>query len=300
MSERLSGYTLLVALLAKPIRHSLSPKMHNAAYAKLGLDYAYLAFEVDQAGLKEAVEGMRAMGIRGANISMPNKQAILPYLDALSPEAQLIGAVNTVVNQDGKGYLVGHCTDGIGAIRSLLAEGVPIENQVITMAGAGGAGTAIAVQLALDGAREVRIFNCKDGYDERARELAGRLTEETQCQVSVHDLADKELLHHSIAESSLFINATGVGMAPLEGQSVLDDPTVIHSDLVVFDVIYHPAETALLRLARKHGAKKVINGLGMMIHQGAAAFQLHTGKEMPLEFVSALLQETEEGEKEGV
>src|SRR3712207_1690187 len=161
MLERLSGHTRLTALLAAPARHSLSPKMHNAAYAKLGLDYAYLAFEVDNSGLAAAVQGMRALGICGANVSMPNKQAIVPLLDELSPAAALAGAVNTVVNTDGKGHLVGHITDGTGAIRALAEEGVAIKDQIITIAGAGGAGTAIAVQLGLDGAKEIRLFNRK-------------------------------------------------------------------------------------------------------------------------------------------
>lgn len=291
MSQRLSGHTLLISLIATPIRHSLSPKMHNAAYEKLGLDYAYLAFEVGQEELADAVQGIRALGIRGSNVSMPNKQAIIPYLDELSPEAELVGAVNTVVNKDGKGYLVGHCTDGTGAVRALAAEGVDIKDQIITLAGAGGAGTAIAIQLGLDGAKEIRIFNRKDEFYGTALTTADKLNQRTNCQTTVQDLADTDAFYQSISESSIFINATGVGMKPLEGQKLIHDPAVIRPDLVVFDVIYSPAETELLRFAKEHGAKKVLNGLGMMLYQGAEAFKLHTGHEMPVEDIRQLLFE---------
>ncbi|MBF0776504.1 shikimate dehydrogenase [Streptococcus azizii] len=288
MSERLSGHTLLVSLIATPIRHSLSPKMHNEAYAKLGLDYAYLAFEVGQEELADAVQGIRALGIRGSNVSMPNKQAIIPYLDELSPAAELVGAVNTVVNKDGKGHLVGHCTDGTGAVRALAAEGVEVKDQIITLAGAGGAGTAIAIQLGLDGAKEVRIFNIKDKCYENAEKTVEKLNHRTETKASLHDLEDTATFYQSIAESSIFIDATGVGMKPLESQKLINDPSVIRPDLVVFDVVYSPAETELLRFAKEHGAKKAINGIGMMIYQGAEAFKLHTGEDMPVDYIRDL------------
>ncbi|KGR73398.1 shikimate dehydrogenase [Streptococcus phocae subsp. salmonis] len=291
MSERLSGHTLLVSLLATPIRHSLSPKMHNEAYAKLGLDYAYLAFEVGTEALADAVQGIRALGIRGSNISMPNKQAIIPYLDALSPAAELVGAVNTVVNQDGSGFLVGHMTDGTGAVASLAAEGIAVANRIITLTGAGGAGTAIAIQLALDGAKEIRIFNSKDEFYANAEQTAAKINTRTSAVASVHDLADEDAFKTSILESSIYIDATGIGMKPFEDQSLINDSEVIHPDLVVFDVVYAPAETKLLRFARKHGAKKVINGLGMVLYQGAEAFKLITGEDMPVDYIRKLLFE---------
>lgn len=289
MSERLSGHTLLISLIATPIRHSLSPKMHNEAFAKLGLDYAYLAFEVGNEELADAVQGIRALGIRGSNVSMPNKQAIIPYLDEISPAAELVGAVNTVVNKDGKGHLVGHVTDGTGAVRALAEEGVDIKNQIITLAGAGGAGTAIAVQLGLDGAKEVRIFNQKDPSYANAEKTVEKINDRTNTKASVCDLADQETFKKSIAESSIYIDATGVGMKPLEDQSLINDPEVIRPDLVVFDVVYSPAETKLLKFAKENGAKKAINGLGMMLYQGAEAFKLFTGEEMPVEYIRDLL-----------
>ncbi|WP_265458062.1 shikimate dehydrogenase [Enterococcus sp. HY326] len=293
MTERLSGHTLLISLIATPIRHSLSPKMHNEAFAKLGLDYAYLAFEVGNQELADAVKGIRALGIRGSNVSMPNKQAILPLLDELSPAAQLVGAVNTVVNQDGKGHLVGHITDGTGAMRALKEEGVSVKDQIITMTGGGGAGTAIAIQAALDGVKELRIFNIKDPSYANAQETVDKINQHTDCLATLTDLADQEAFKKSIAESSIYIDGTGVGMKPLENLSLINDPEMIRPDLVVFDVVYSPRETKLLKFAKEHGAKKAINGLGMMLYQGAEAFKLFTGEEMPVDYIKAVLFDEE-------
>ncbi|WP_086349958.1 shikimate dehydrogenase [Candidatus Enterococcus clewellii] len=289
MTERLSGHTLLIGLIATPIRHSLSPTMHNEAFAKLGMDYAYLAFEVGNEELEDAVKGIRALGIRGSNVSMPNKQAIIPYLDELSPAAELAGAVNTVVNKDGKGHLVGHITDGTGAMRSLREEGVEVKGEIVTMTGAGGAGTAIAIQAALDGVKELRIFNIEDAAFETAKETMKKINEKTDCKATVTSLNDQEAFKQSIAESSIYIDATGVGMKPLENESLINDPEMIHEELVVFDVVYMPKETKLLKFAQENGAKKTINGLGMMLYQGAEAFNLFTGEEMPVEYIKELL-----------
>lgn len=289
MTERLTGHTLLISLIATPIRHSMSPTMHNEAFAKLGLDYAYLAFEVDNSTLKPAVDGIRALGIRGSNVSMPNKQAIIPYLDEISPEAKLIGAVNTVTNKDGKGHLVGYNTDGIGAIKALEDEGVTVKDQSITLTGAGGAATAIAIQAAFDGAKELYIFNINDDVFENAKETAKKINDNTNCRATVTDLADQAAFKSAIQKSSIYIDATSVGMKPLQEQSLINDPEMIRSDLVVFDVVYAPRETKLLRFAKEHGAKKVINGLGMMLYQGAVAFQLFTDEEMPVTYIKELL-----------
>ncbi|MHC5218363.1 shikimate dehydrogenase [Enterococcus sp. LJL128] len=289
MTERLDGHTLLISLIATPIRHSLSPTMHNEAFAKLGLDYAYLAFEVGNEELKDAVQGIRALGIRGSNVSMPNKQAIIPYLDELSPAAKLCGAVNTVVNKDGKGHLVGHITDGTGAMRSLKEEGVEVKDQIVTMTGAGGAGTAIAIQAALDGVKELRIFNIEDAAFENAKETVKKINENTDCVATLTSLKDQAAFKQSIAESAIYIDGTGVGMKPLEKESLINDPEMIHENLVVFDVVYIPKETKLLKFAKDNGAKKVINGLGMMLYQGAEAFKLFTGEDMPVNYIRELL-----------
>lgn len=289
MTERIDGHTLLISLIATPIRHSLSPTMHNEAFAKLGLDYAYMSFEVGNEELKDAVQGIRALGIRGSNVSMPNKQAIIPYLDELSPAAKLVGAVNTVTNKDGKGHLVGHVTDGTGAMRALNEEGVEIKDQIVTMTGAGGAGTAIAIQAALDGAKELRIFNIKDQHYKNAEETVKKINDNTECKATLTELSDQVAFKQSISESSIYIDATGVGMKPLQEESLINDPEVIRPDLVVFDVVYSPKETKLLKFAREHGAKKTINGLGMMLYQGAEAFKHFTGEYMPVDYIKEQL-----------
>ncbi|CRH84820.1 bifunctional 3-dehydroquinate dehydratase/shikimate dehydrogenase protein [Chlamydia trachomatis] len=289
MTERLSGHTLMLALIATPIRHSLSPKMYNETYAKLGLDLTYLAFEVGQEELPDAAKAIRALGIVGGNVSMPNKQAIVPYMDELSPAAKMIGAVNTFVNKDG--HLIGHNTDGVGAVRALEAEGIDVEDQVITLAGIGGAGTAIAVQLGLEGAKEVRIFNIKDKAFDAAASIVDTINTETQTKVILEDLSDTENFYKSIGESSIYIDATGIGMKPFENMKLINDPAVIRPDLVILDVVYSPAETQLLKFARENGCQKAFNGLSMMLYQGAAAFKLHTGEDMPVDYIRELLFE---------
>ena len=167
MEKRITGHTELIGLMAYPIRHSSSPAMHNAAFAKLGLDYAYLAFEVDNDSLEGAVQGIRSLKLVGSNVSMPNKTVVHKYLDKLSPAAEMCGAVNTLVNEDG--VLTGHITDGIGYMSGLKDAGIDITGKKMTIVGAGGAATAIQVQAALDGVKEISIFNRKDAFYERAQ-----------------------------------------------------------------------------------------------------------------------------------
>lgn len=288
MAERLNGHTLLVSLIATPIRHSLSPTMWNESFAKNKMDYAYLAFEVGNEQLEDAVKGIRALDIQGSNVSMPNKQKIIPLLDELSPAAKLAGAVNTVVNQNG--HLVGHVTDGTGCMRALREEGVDIKDKVVTLTGAGGAGTAIAIQAALDGAKEIRIFNIDDQHYATAEANAQKINEHTDTVATVTPLENQTAFKQSLSESDVFIEATGVGMHPLENQSLITDPSFIREDLVVFDVVYSPAETELLKFVREHGVKKAYNGLGMMLYQGAEAFKLITGEEMPIAHVKEVLR----------
>lgn len=286
MAERITGHTELIGLIAYPIRHSSSPAMHNEAFAKLGLDYAYLAFEVENKDLEDTIKGFRAMKVRGCNVSMPNKTVVHKYLDKLSPAAELCGAVNTVVNDNG--VLTGHITDGLGCMLALKDAGVDVIGKKITIVGAGGAATAIQVQAALDGVAEISIFNVKDKFFENAEKTVNKLREKTNCKVNLYDLADLDQLKEEIASSVLFINATGMGMKPLEGQTYIPDTTFFRPDLVVLDIVYVPRETALLKLAKEAGCR-TLNGLGMMLFQGAAAFKLWTGKEMPIEYMKEVL-----------
>lgn len=286
MAERITGHTELIGLIAYPIRHSSSPKMHNEAFAKLGLDYAYLAFEVDNDTLEDTIKGFRAMKVRGSNVSMPNKTVVHKYLDKLSPAAEMCGAVNTIVNDEG--VLTGHITDGIGYMSALKDAGIDVIGKKMTIVGAGGAATAIEVQAALDGVAEISIFNVKDKFWERAEKTVKDINEKTNCKAKLYDLADLDQLKKEIENSYLFANATGMGMKPLEGQTYIPDKSFFRPELIVTDVVYSPRETKMLSMAKEVGCK-TMNGMGMMLFQGAAAFELWTEKEMPIEYMKEIL-----------
>ena len=286
MAERITGHTELVGLMAYPIRHSSSPAMQNEAFAKLGLDYAYLAFEVDNDTLEDAIKGLRALRMRGSNVSMPNKTVVHKYLDKLSPAAEMCGAVNTIVNDDG--VLTGHITDGIGYMAALKDNDIDVIGKKMTIVGAGGAATAIEIQAALDGVAEMSIFNVKDKFWANAEETVRKINEKTNCKATLYDLADLDKLKEEIADSYLFANATGMGMKPLEGKTYIPDKSFFRPDLIVTDVVYFPRETEMLRMAKEVGCK-TMNGLGMMLFQGSAAFELWTGQPMPIEYMKDIL-----------
>ena len=286
MAERITGHTELIGLMAYPIRHSSSPAMQNEAFAKLGLDYAYLAFEVDNDTLEDAITGLRALKMRGSNVSMPNKTVVHKYLDELSPAAEMCGAVNTIVNDNGK--LTGHITDGIGYMQSLKDNDIDVIGEKMTIVGAGGAATAIEIQAALDGVAEISIFNRKDEFWANAEKTVEKINTKTNCKATLYDLADLDKLKEEIADSYLFANATGMGMKPLEGQTYIPDKSFFRKDLIVTDVVYFPRETEMLRMAKEVGCK-TMNGLGMMLFQGSAAFELWTGQPMPIEYMKETL-----------
>ena len=286
MAERITGHTELIGLMAYPIRHSSSPAIHNEAFAYLGLDYAYLAFEVDHDTLEDAIKGMRALKMPGANLSMPNKAAVIPYLDNLSSAARLCGAVNTIVNKDG--ILTGHITDGMGYMQALKDDGIDVIGKKMTIAGSGGAATAIQIQAALDGVKEISIFNIRDKFWDNAQETVDKIMEQTDCKAALYDLADLDKLKEEIEDSYLFANATGMGMKPREGQTYIPDKSFFRQDLIVTDVVYSPAETAMLKLAKEVGCK-TMNGMGMLLFQAAEAFRLWTGREMPIDHMKQVL-----------
>lgn len=286
MAERITGHTELIGLMAYPIRHSSSPAMQNEAFAKLGPDYAYLAFEVDNDTLEDAIKGLRALRMRGSNVSMPNKTVVHKYLDKLSPAAEMCGAVNTIVNDDG--VLTGHITDGIGYMAALKDNDIDVIGKKMTIVGAGGAATAIEIQAALDGVAEMSIFNVKDKFWANAEETVRKINEKTNCKATLYNLADLDKLKEEIADSYLFANATGMGMKPLEGKTYIPDKSFFRPDLIVTDVVYFPRETEMLRIAKEVGCK-TMNGLGMMLFQGSAAFELWTGQPMPIEYMKDIL-----------
>ena len=287
MAERITGHTELIGLMAYPIRHSSSPAMHNEAFATLGLDYAYLAFEVDNSTLEDAIKGLRALKMVGSNVSMPNKTVVGQYLDELSPAAEMCGAVNTIVNDNGK--LIGHITDGIGYMQSLKDNDIDVIGKKMTIAGAGGAATAIEIQAALDGVKEMSIFNIKDKFYSRGEEIVDLINKNTNCKATMNDLADHDLLKEKMHAADLFCDATGVGMHPLEDLSNIPDPSFFKKDLIVTDTVYAPRETVMMKQAKEAGCEKVFNGMGMMLFQALIAIKLYTGKDTPVDYMKEKL-----------
>ena len=286
--SNITGKTRMGGFMASPASHSISPLMYNTAFEALGIDYVYLAFDINQDQLATGIETIRTMNWFGANVSMPNKIKVIEYLDGLSEGAALIGAVNTIVQEDGQ--LIGHNTDGIGFCNHLRTEGVVIEDTTMTLLGAGGAAAAMVCQAALEGMKAIHIFNRKGANFDAMEEKIQEITAQTQCQVTIHELSDTQVLAQALAASNLLTNATSVGMKAVE--SPLADLTLLRPDLIVYDAIYHPKETLLLKSAKAVGAQ-AINGLGMLLYQGAAAFKLYTGQEMPI----ALIQEVIEADE---
>lgn len=283
MERRISGHTGLLALIGSPVGHSGSPAMYNYSFERLGLDYAYVAFDVKEDGVKQALEAMKLFHMRGMNVTMPCKVEAAKHVDELSQAAQIIGAVNTIVNEDGK--LVGHITDGEGFVQNLRDHGVDVKGKKIAVAGGGGAATAIQVQCALDGAREIVIFNKKDAFFERTLATAEKIKASVPgIAVNVYDIDDIQKMTEEIRTSDIFVNATIVGMKPMDDQSVVKDLQAFHKELVVCDAVYNPTETKLLKEAKAAGCKTV-GGKGMLLWQGVAAFKLYTGQDMPVEEV---------------
>lgn len=283
MSTPITGHTGLTALLGSPVAHSISPMMHNESFRYHNLDYVYLCFDVDEDGLSIAVDGLKKIGIRGFNLTMPNKNKMVELVDRLSPAGQLIGAINTVVNDDG--VLTGHNTDGVGFMRSLEDAGHKITGKTLTMLGAGGAATAICAQAALDGVECIHIFaRTTSRFWDRTEEFVRKINEMTSCKAILHDNNDKEALRQALDDSAILVNASSVGMAPNTDASLIEDPSYFHKGLIVYDAIYNPRETKLLRLAREAGCE-TCNGLYMLLYQGAEAFRIWTGKEMPIDLI---------------
>lgn len=275
----ITGKSQLICLLGSPVAHSISPLMHNEAFRLLNLDYAYLCFETKENDMKETIKALKCLNARGFNCTMPVKIRAFELADELSPAASLMEAANTVVIENGR--LTGHNTDGIGYMTAVKDAGYDPIGKKMTLLGGGGAATAIAVQAALDGVRELAIFNRRGRSWERMQGLSDKLAAKTDCRVSLYDLSDITELKKQLSDSYLLVNGTSVGMAPDTGVSPISDLSVFHKDLIVSDVIYNPRKTKLLADAESCGCP-TFNGLYMLLYQGAAAFKLWTGQDMPV------------------
>ncbi len=272
---RLSAATSVAGVIGDPIRHSLSPAIHNAAFAALGLDWAFVAFEVAEGDAVEAVRGAAALGVRGLSVTMPHKAAVIPALDRLTPTAEALGAVNAIYRSGGD--LVGHSTDGIGLVDALRHdEGVDPRGARVVVLGAGGAARSVVHALGEAGAADVAVVNRTGARAATAAALAGG--------------AGRVGAAGDVPKADIVINATPVGMAGVADGLMPLDPAVLRSGQVVVELVVHPVETELLAASRAVGAHAV-QGFGMLVHQAAHAFRLWTGLEAPIVAMSTAARE---------
>lgn len=280
---QINSKTILTGLFASPSAHSVSPIIHNNAFEKLGLNYAYLSFEVGKDNLKDAVQSIKTLNMRGVNLSMPNKKEVIQYLDEISETAELSKSVNTIVNDNG--ILKGYSTDGKGFFKSLEEEKIFIKDKNITILGTGGASIAIISQVVFEGIKNIFVFKRDKNWKEQ-KKILDNIASKTNCNIELNSLEDKNILKKKIEESDLLINATSVGMK--ENISLIEDKSFFRKDLTVCDIIYNPAKTKLLQIAEKEGCK-IINGIGMLLYQGALSFELWTNKKMPVDYIKEII-----------
>ncbi len=274
--SNISGEARICGVIGDPIKHTMSPVMHNAAFEKLELDYLYIPFRVKKEELGKAIEGMKAMNIRGLNVTIPHKVAVIQFLDELDPLAEKIGAVNTIVNNNG--VLKGYNTDAAGFLQALLEKGVEPRGKEVAVLGAGGASRAISFILADRGVNLV-ILNRRLELD-WAEELAGKLSKIFKKEVKALELVEKNLVA-VLEKADILVNATSVGMSPNIDEKPVAS-SLLKPGLIVFDLVYNPLKTRLLRDAEQAGAK-TIGGLDMLVWQGALAFEQWTGLKAPVE-----------------
>jgi shikimate dehydrogenase len=289
----IDGHTQLVGLIGWPVEHSMSPAMHNAAFEALGLNWRYAPLPVVPRHVEAAVRGLSALGLRGANVTVPHKRAVIPALDLIAPDAQALGAVNTIVVEretDSGARLRGHNTDAAGFIGALRGGGCEPEGTRAVVVGAGGAARAVVFGLMETGAEEILVLN---RTLERAQALVADLGESPpsgarhRSPSALRALAlTSDALIASAGAAHLLVNTTPVGMWPHTERSIWPDSAPIPSRLTVFDLVYNPLETRLLRQAHRSGARGV-QGLGMLVRQGALSFKMWTGVEPPVQVMRA-------------
>ena len=275
-----SGKTKVCGVIGDPIEHTMSPVIHNAAFRNMEMDYVYLPFRVKKEEVGRAIEGMRALNIQGLNVTIPHKVAVIPFLDEMDPLADKIGAVNTIVNDNG--VLKGYNTDATGFLQPLLEEGIEPKGKSVAILGAGGAAKAVSFILADGGARIV-ILNRRLEMD-WAEELAGRISQAFSRETTALEL-NRENLAGVLEKTDILVNTTSVGMSPDTGKTPVDTD-LLRPGLVVYDIVYNPIKTRLRREAEAAGAT-VISGLDMLVWQGALAFERWTNRKAPVNLMKA-------------
>ena len=295
----ITGHTHMVAMIGSPVEHSASPATHSLAYKKLGIDAVFLVFDVTEPDLPNVIGAFRAMkGWVSTTVTMPLKQAVIPYLDELSDEARLIGSVN-VITKESDGRLVGHNTDGKGFMNNLEKNGVTVKGATMTLVGPGGAGSAIFVQAALDGVARLDVFAreggksyrhallLKENIEKALKDKVEESKDTTNCQITIYSLENKDQLKQSISESDILANGTNIGMGEGNNETPVAQD-LLRPGMVVADVIYAPIETQLLKDAKALGCK-TFNGLGMLDEQAVVADKIRFGVEIPIKEIRAEL-----------
>lgn len=266
----ITGTTRLTGLFGYPVKHTVSPAMHNAAFGSLGLDLVYLPFSVHPKNLKVAIISLSALGFLGINVTVPHKQTVMKYLDKITSEAQLIGAVNTILVRNSK--LIGYNTDGPGFVMSLGK--YSLKGKTMFLLGAGGGGHAVAVQSMLSGLKRIFIA---DKLGNRARALSRGIPMGEAIAIAIGDA-----MREALQEADIIVNATPVGLNPEDPISI--PARWIPKGKLVYDLIYNPTQTKLLKAVRARGCK-TMNGLGMLLYQGVKAFEIWIGKNAPVEIM---------------
>lgn len=286
----IDGATRVYGLIGQPVEHTFSPVMHNTAFRSLGLNYVYLAFEVSPKSLGAAINAIRGLNLAGMNVTIPHKETVLAYLDQVDQEARLIGAVNTVVNQAGR--LVGYNTDGWGFLEAVTnrAKFVPGGSNILLL-GAGGAARAVAVKLALAGADQITVANRSS---DRARDLVATMSRNTPARAvylpwEPFDNTFSSSLFKAVEQADLIVQCTPVGMHPAVDQIPEIPFEVLQPHQLVSDLVYNPVRTKFLDAAQKAGAQ-VVDGLEMLVRQGAGAFELWTGLGAPVAVMRSALE----------
>jgi len=289
---RLTGRTTVAGVIGWPVKHSLSPPMHNAAFATLGLDWIYVPFEVAPDAVGEALSGMRALGIRGLNVTIPHKAAVATLVDEVDDMAAALEAVNTVHNRNGR--LVGYNTDGPGFLRCLQEAGHEVRGKRVALIGAGGSARSVAYAVAREGAARLSIVARKIAPAQDLAELVRQRAGYERVVAAGLESADAQT---RVTEAEIVVDSTPVGMHPKADVAPVVPASWLHEGQVVCDLTYNPRETTLLRAARSRGAMTV-DGTGMLVHQGAVAFEIWTGETAPVDVMREALLGSLEAQKE--
>lgn len=275
--------TKIYCILGHPVSHSLSPAMHNSAFSALGLDCAYVAFDISPEAIGKAVQAVRTLGISGVNITIPHKESIIPHLDGIAPDAEFTGAVNTVKNDGGK--LSGHNTDVGGFLRAVREDlGIEPEGSKVFLAGAGGAARAVMSAFCMNGAEKIYVLN---RTHDKALRLASDFGERFgKIKIEPVKFGDVKAIESGLGKADILVNSTSSGM---DGREVLDLPLdKMKKTSVVYDLVYKPRETRLVKEARGLGLKAA-GGLGMLLYQGALSFEIWTGRQAPVDVMRKAL-----------